>query len=91
MKTLQALSFAAFAFWPAAAFACPMCFTGNNSNQDAFLWGSLFLMAVPVTAIGGLLYWAYRRIKAAESDRPAPPRGEGPDGQARANLRLVRR
>lgn len=49
-----------------------MCFTGDNSNQDAFLYGSLLLMFVPVTAIGGLLYWAYRRIQAHERP-PEPP------------------
>jgi hypothetical protein len=43
-----------------------MCFAGGNQNQDAFLYGSLFLMVVPVSAIGGLAYWAYKRIRAAE-------------------------
>lgn len=68
------------------AFACPMCFSGNN--QDAFLYGSLFLMIVPVTAIGGLLYWAYRRTRAMENDPPPSP----PQTSARPTpaLRLVR-
>ena len=49
-----------------------MCFNGNGNNQSAFLYGSLFLMIVPVTAIGSLLYWAYKRYKAADTF-PVPP------------------
>jgi len=51
---------------PGVAHACPMCFNGDNSN--AFVVGSLFLMVVPTTALGGLGYWAYRRIRAHELD-----------------------
>jgi hypothetical protein len=57
---------------PVRAFACPMCFGGNNQNQEAFLYGSLFLMIVPVVSIGSLLYWAYRRTKALENLAPPP-------------------
>jgi hypothetical protein len=56
---------------PAVVHACPMCFNGKDSNSDAFLYGSLFLMFVPVSALGGLAYWAYRRIKAADSHNAA--------------------
>ena len=74
------------------AYACPMCFGGNN--ESAFLYGSLFLMVVPVTAIGSLLYWAYRRTRAIENDplpRPPAPRAAEPATPARAPaLRLVR-
>jgi hypothetical protein len=57
---------------PSVAHACPMCFNGNNQNQEAFLYGSLLLMFVPTTALGGLAYWAYRRIKAQEQTRDQP-------------------
>jgi hypothetical protein len=69
---------------PAVAHACPMCFSGNGQNQDAFLYGSLFLMVVPTTALGGLGYWAYRRIKAAEAAYEPPPRPQntGEAGEA---------
>jgi hypothetical protein len=56
---------------PTVAYACPMCFSGNGQNADAFLYGSLFLMVVPVVSIGSLLYWAYRRTKALEN-QPLP-------------------
>jgi hypothetical protein len=83
--------------WPlltSVARACPMCFSGNGTNQSAFLYGSLFLMIVPVTAIGSLLYWAYRRSKALESPPVVPPTPSdvGPGGgQTSPALRLVRR
>jgi hypothetical protein len=80
----------AFTMWPVLAYACPMCFDGGNSNQSAFLYGSLFLMIVPVTVIGGLMYWAYRRIRAAEArERPQPPSDAANEG--RPPLRLIRR
>ncbi len=72
-----------------AARACPMCFNGNNTNQSAFLYGSLFLMIVPVIAIGSLLYWAYRRSKSLEAPPDSPPAASGESEPAA--LRLVRR
>jgi hypothetical protein len=61
-----AAAMAGWASLPGLARACPMCFAGGEQNQDAFLYGSIFLMVVPVTAIGGLVFWAYKRIKASE-------------------------
>lgn len=46
-----------------------MCFNGADSNSQAFVYGSLLLMFTPVTALGGLAYWIYRRMKAADSHR----------------------
>lgn len=48
------------------AWACPMCFSGGNSNTKAFMWGSLFLMIVPTSVMGTLGYLAYKRIKAID-------------------------
>ena len=50
---------------PLAVRACPMCFS-SGENDGAFLYGSIFLMVVPVLSLGGLGYWAYRRVKAIE-------------------------
>lgn len=66
-RVLAALFCLAAIVLPRVAHACPMCFNGKDSNSDAFVYGSLFLMFVPVTAIGSLVYWAYRRFRAAES------------------------
>jgi phosphate/sulfate permease len=56
---------------PALAHACPMCFS-TGENDGAFLYGSLFLMAVPVLSLGGLGYWAYRRLKAIDEGAIRP-------------------
>jgi len=50
---------------PQVAHACPMCFS-TGENDGAFLYGSIFLMVVPVMSLGGLGYWAYRRLKAID-------------------------
>ena len=64
---------------PQVVHACPMCFTGGNSNSKAFVWGSLFLMFVPTAALGTLGYLAYRRIKAIDAAyEPQPPEPAGP-------------
>ena len=64
---------AAFAgLMPSLVHACPMCFAGGNQNQDAFLYGSLFLMIVPSATLGGLGYWVYRRIKAIDEGLVEP-------------------
>jgi membrane protease YdiL (CAAX protease family) len=94
-QTAALAALAAFGFSLVAnvAWACPMCFNGNNNNQAAFLYGSLFLMIVPVTAIGSLLYWAWKRSKALETP-PAPPspsQAEPGELDRQPALRLVRR
>jgi hypothetical protein len=90
LRSLEAgfAALAAVLLVSSVAHACPMCFNGNNSNQSAFLYGSLFLMIVPVVAIGSLLYWAYRRSKALDAPPPPPP---APAEGEQAALHLVRR
>jgi hypothetical protein len=79
-------------FQPLVAAACPMCFNGSDGNADAFLYGSLFLMFVPVTAIGSLVYWAYRRIKAQNESPDVPPPASIPVAVADVRaLRIVSR
>lgn len=63
---------------PSLVHACPMCFAGGEQNQDAFLFGSIFLMVVPVLSLGGLGFWAYRRLKAID-DGEIRPDADGPD------------
>jgi hypothetical protein len=73
---------------PLSAHACPSCFTGNNSNSQAFVWGSLLLMTVPVLSIGSLLYWFYRRERAFE-ERTCRPASKAPHVSATNKLRVV--
>jgi hypothetical protein len=72
---------------PAIAHACPMCFAGGEQNADAFLYGSILLMLVPVLSLGGLGFWAYRRIKAIDdgiirpdADAPVVPQNSSGNG-----------
>jgi hypothetical protein len=57
---------------PGVVHACPMCFAGGQENQDAFLYGSIFLMVVPTLSLGGLAYWVYRRLKAVDDGEIRP-------------------
>ena len=75
---------------PAVVHACPMCFNGKDSNSDAFVYGSLFLMFVPVASLGGLAYWAYRRLKAADSQTDASDTDPGAP-QSGVVLRIAER
>ena len=75
---------------PRVAHACPMCFS-TGENDGAFLYGSIFLMVVPVMTLGGLGYWAYRRLKAIDDGMQRPDAdsahesAEDPSGAAPAN------
>ena len=82
--TLSSAIAVLFASIPAIAHACPMCFAGGNENTDAFLYGSLFLMIVPTATLGGLGYWAYRRIKAID-DGSLQPVDEEQQAQSSGN------
>ncbi len=67
------------AAWPAGA--CPNCIAAQDTDvQWAFLIGSAFLTALPLSLIGGGVLWLWRRAKrlAAEDAAgvvrlPAPP------------------
>jgi hypothetical protein len=68
---------------PLVAHACPMCFA-SGENNDAFLYGSIFLMVVPVASLGGLAYWAYRRLKAID-DGVISPDVDGQNAAQKSN------
>jgi hypothetical protein len=67
---------AVLASLPSIVHACPMCFAGGSENTDAFVYGSLFLMIVPSTMLGGLGYWVYRRVKALDAGLVEPDSDE---------------
>ena len=68
---------------PVVAHACPMCFS-TGENDGAFIYGSIFLMVVPVLSLGGLGYWAYRRLKAID-DGVVRPDADAPEVSAPNN------
>ena len=63
---------------PLVAHACPMCFS-TGENDGAFIYGSIFLMVVPVLSLGGLGYWAYRRLKAIDDGVIRPEDDAAPE------------
>lgn len=60
-KLLWAL---AAALLPASsALACTVCGFGREESRIAFLWSTALMSAVPVSGIGGLIYFLYKRSK----------------------------
>jgi hypothetical protein len=61
---------------PAVALACPVCFNAkDDAARVAFLATTVFLTALPLLLIGGVISWLARRAAEAElpSDAGAPP------------------
>lgn len=60
---------------PRVAEACAVCFSGGSEEtRTAFILTTIFLTALPLLLIGGLVVWFWvriRRLEAAEA-RPAP-------------------
>lgn len=52
---------------PALALACPVCFSAKDeASRIAFLATTVFLTALPLVLIGGVVMWLTRRVQAAE-------------------------
>lgn len=49
-----------------SASACPSCASPLEENRQAFVDTTIFLTVVPLTMIGGLIWWIRRRIRAME-------------------------
>jgi hypothetical protein len=60
---------------PSLAYACPVCFDAKNeAGRVAFLGTTVFLTALPLLLIGGVIYWVASR--SAEDVDSEPPGGE---------------
>ena len=55
-----------------SALACPSCASPLEENRQAFVDTTIFLTVVPLTLIGGMIWWIRRRIRAME-DAPEIP------------------
>lgn len=53
---------------PAIALACPVCGQGREGSGTALLVMSIILTLLPLSMIGGVIFWAYRRVKRAEAE-----------------------
>lgn len=61
-----ALSLCLVALLPALAHACPVCFSANEENREAYLLTFVLLTVLPLLSIGALGWWLARRIRRAE-------------------------
>lgn len=62
----------------AAALACPVCGAAMTGNQSSYLHMTIVLSLVPLSMLGGLVYWLNRAAAAAEPPRPgADPTSAG--------------
>jgi cbb3-type cytochrome oxidase subunit 3 len=57
---------------PDAARACSMCVSAqDDAVQTAFAVASLFMTAMPLSVIGGLVWWLRRRAKQVAAEEAA--------------------
>jgi len=55
-----------------SALACPSCASPLEENRQAFVDTTIFLTVVPLTLIGGMIWWIRRRIRAMENAPEIP-------------------
>ena len=56
-----------------AALACPNCVDPKALNQKAFVSSTMFLSLMPLLAIFGVVFWLYRKARAAEREADSAP------------------
>jgi high-affinity Fe2+/Pb2+ permease len=50
--------------WPAVAEACAVCFSGrSDETREAFRLTTVFLTFLPLSAVGGVVWWLRRRAR----------------------------
>jgi heme/copper-type cytochrome/quinol oxidase subunit 2 len=52
---------------PAVAQACPVCGQAKEESQLAFIVTTTFMTLLPLTVVGSLAYYLWRRIKRLEA------------------------
>ena len=79
-------------FYGSAVWACPVCFSAKNEdNRIAFIVTTAFLTFLPLSLIGGGVWWLRRRAQQeSEASQPrrlhAPKKSAPPRGAAGAVL-----
>ncbi len=64
-----ALATVAVAWAADLVYACPSCASPLEENRQAFVDTTIFLTVVPLTMIGGFVWWLRRKIR----DQDEPP------------------
>jgi len=55
--------------WPELLHACSVCFSGRGEqSRVAFRDTTIFLSTLPLLAVGGVVWWLFRRVRALEAD-----------------------
>jgi len=72
LAVLSAVSALAALVQPSVAEACAVCFPGTDESQMAFIITTGILTFLPLTLIGGTVYWINRRAKLRELQRRSP-------------------
>jgi hypothetical protein len=66
-------------FWflrPAPALACAVCGLGqNDESATAFYRGTILLSLMPLSMVGGIIFYLYRKTRAPAA--PEPPLDQG--------------
>ena len=64
---------------PAVARACPVCFAARDEAERIALIGTtVFMTALPVIMIGGIIVWVARRSRELDEES-SPNREDGAD------------
>jgi len=56
---------------PDAASACAVCTGGGEESRSAFIVATVMMSVLPLGMIGGVVWWVWRRTKAADEDAQA--------------------
>ncbi len=69
MPTVSRLSLLVFLLLSAVAAACPVCGRSldGQDNQQAYIWMTVMMCLVPVSAIGAVVLWLKLSVKASEA------------------------
>ena len=72
---------AALSLAPAATLACPACMVTDPKNASTYLGMTLLMSALPLSLIGGLAWWLWRRYS-----RPADDASDGAPATTRTGV-----
>lgn len=69
MSRVVSASLAVALLWlPSVAAACPVCFSPkDDANRFAYFVTAMGLTFLPFVVVGGIGYWMWRRVKAADA------------------------
>lgn len=62
MKPLL-IFFTFLGLFPAYIFACSVCFVGKEGTMIAYYGTAIVLSLLPITMVGGLAFWVFRRYQ----------------------------